>query len=95
MGSRARTKSNHLGVVRNLYLQHPQGLTDIEVAEMLRIDRRTAQRYRKDLGAVAKERGRYTVIPSRDDVQNAVAVLRRAGVLDDETIQRLIPSYDT
>lgn len=76
--SRAITKSNKLASARRLYLLAPDGLTDIELARALSIDRASAYRYRKELGGVEVSSGRYTLEPSKEDVALAVAVLRRA-----------------
>jgi hypothetical protein len=74
----ARTKLEKLTAAKLLYLQSPIGLTDIELAAQLQIDRSQAYSYRKELGCVAISPGRYTFNPSWEDIQLAFAVLERA-----------------
>jgi hypothetical protein len=76
----ALTKTQKLVQAKRLYLLHPQGLTDIELATMLDIDRASAYRYRNELGAEMVSEARYTVIPSQEDVELALAVLQRANL---------------
>lgn len=76
--SHAITKSNKLASARRLYLLAPDGLTDIELARALDVDRTSAYRYRKELRAIGVSKGRYTLEPSKADVALAVAVLGRA-----------------
>jgi hypothetical protein len=86
----ARTKLMKLTAAKLLYLQSPQGLTDIELARKLEIDRSQAYNYRKELGCVAGERGRYTFIPTWDDISLAFAVLQRAQkVTPDMTLHEI------
>jgi hypothetical protein len=86
----ARTKSLKLAAAKLLYLQSPQGLTDIELARKLQIDRSLAYSYRKELGCVAVAHGRYMFIPSWDDIRLAFAVLQRAQeVTPDMTLREI------
>lgn len=62
---------------KRLYLDHPAGLTDNEVALLLRVSRPTVTRYRAMLDAFQVSPGRYTVTPTRDDVELADAIYRR------------------
>lgn len=74
------TKAAQLASVRRLYLMAPDGITDIELAARLGVDRATAYRYRQELGATSAHGSRYTLVPSSEDIADALAVLRRAGV---------------
>ena len=60
------------------YLLDPNGLTDIELSKMLQIDRVSAYRYRNELHATRVSEGRYTLMPSQEDIDLALAVLQRA-----------------
>lgn len=75
--SHAQTKTQKLQQAKRLYLLTIAGLTDIEVAKALEMDRASAYRYRKELEAVEVEAGRYTVEPTEEDVLLAKAVLSR------------------
>jgi len=76
--SHASTKLAKLLEAKTLYLLTPTGLTDIELAKRLGMDRASAYRYRKELRAVAVSQSRYTVLPTAEDIQLALAVLQRA-----------------
>lgn len=76
--SHARTKTQKLVEAKRLYLLHPNGLTDIELAKLLKVDRASAYRYRKELHATQVSEGRYTINPSQQDIDLALAVLQRA-----------------
>jgi len=77
--SHAITKADKLTSARRLYLLAPQGLTDIELAKALDIDRASAYRYRKELRTIEVSESHYTLEPSQDDVALALAVLQRAN----------------
>lgn len=74
----AHTKLTKLLEAKRIYLLAPDGLTDSELAQHLQIDRSSAFRYRKELGAVEVVEGRYTLLPTEQDIQFALAVLQRA-----------------
>jgi len=74
----AKTKTSKLTAARRLYFLTPAGLTDIELAKKLEVDRASAYRYRKELQAVEISEGRYTLEPSQDDIALAQAILQRA-----------------
>jgi DNA-binding IclR family transcriptional regulator len=75
--SHARTKATKLAEAKRLYFLAPHGLTDIELADQLGIDRSSAYRYRKELRAVEVSEGRYTLTPTQDDIDLALAILQR------------------
>lgn len=75
----ALTKARKLSEARRLYLLSPRGLSDIELAHKLAVDRSLAYDYRKELACVAVSPGRYTLEPTIDDINLALAVLQRAG----------------
>ena len=77
--SHAINKADKLAAARRLYLLTPQGLTDIALAKALGIDRASAYRYRKELGATEVAESHYTLEPSQDDVAFALAVLQRVN----------------
>ncbi|APU89055.1 conserved hypothetical protein [Virus Rctr85] len=64
-----------------IYLQNPDGVTDIELAEMLDVGRATAFRLHKALGAKQVSRGYYTLVPTKEDIHEAMLILRRAGLM--------------
>lgn len=75
----AQTKMQKLIEAKRLYLLHPNGLTDIELSQRLDIDRASAYRYRNELEATQVNEGHYTINPSQDDIDLALAVLQRAN----------------
>jgi hypothetical protein len=75
--SHARTKLQKLLDAKQCYLLAPMGITDAELAHKLKVDRTCAYRYRKELGAVEVSPGRYTLVPTREDVDLALSVLQR------------------
>lgn len=75
----AQTKMQKLVEAKRLYLLHPNGLTDIELSQRLEIDRASAYRYRNELAATQVGEGHYTINPSQDDIDLALAVLQRAN----------------
>ena len=76
--SRALTKTQKLTEAKRLYLLHAAGLTDIQLARLLSVDRASAYRYRNELHAAQVTEGRYTINPSQQDIDLALAVLQRA-----------------
>jgi len=72
----AMTKSGKLTAARRLYFLTPEGLTDIELAHRLAVDRASAYRYRKELQAIEVSDGRYTLVPSQEDIDLAQAILQ-------------------
>lgn len=62
-----------------LYLQHPNGLSDVELAALLDISVSTACRYRNELGCKIVSHGKYTIEPSDDDIRLAQTILERAN----------------
>jgi hypothetical protein len=83
-GNRTKLGAENLQKVKMFLIRHPEGVSDQDVARELQIGRMSAFRYRQALGDAVTEikRGQYTVMPSKDDVADAVAILARAGVLD-------------
>jgi hypothetical protein len=75
--SHAQTKVEKLLEARRLYFLAPEGIGDSLLAQRLSIDRATAYRYRKELGAIEVSNGKYTLIPTEEDIQLALAVLQR------------------
>ena len=75
---RARTKMMKLHEAKRHYLQSTQGITDIELAAILCVHRSLAYDYRKELGCVAVSPGRYTLLPTQEDIELAFTVLQRA-----------------
>lgn len=73
----SRKISNAPEDLRRWYLTAEHGLTDAEVADEYGVARSTANRWRKDLGAVELVRGRYTIYPTQEDVEMAQQVLQR------------------
>jgi hypothetical protein len=80
--SHGKHKAEKLATARRLYLLATDGLTDIALAKALHIDRATAYRYRKELQATEVSEGRYTLEPSNEDIDLALAVLQRASHRD-------------
>jgi DNA-binding IclR family transcriptional regulator len=74
----ARTKLHKLQAARQVYLLAPGGVTDAEIARLIGVDRASAYRYRKELGGVEVSPGRYTLVPTTQDIQLALAVLQRS-----------------
>lgn len=70
---------HQLAVVKQMYIGHPEGLRDAEVALLLNVTRATALRYRHILGAYRVSYGRYSLMPTADDVLLAHTVLLRFG----------------
>lgn len=64
--------------MRRLYYAHPEGLSDSELAAHLDISRMTVYRYRQQLQAVRVQPGRYSLIPSADEITEALHLLKVA-----------------
>lgn len=80
--SHAVTKMNQLLRAKQLYLKYVEGISDMELAEKLKVGRATAHRYRKELGTVEVGAGKYTLPePSKDEVRVAILTLKRAGLI--------------
>lgn len=61
-----------------LYLEHPEGLSDAELAARLRVSVATSNRYRRQLGGgTITTHGKYTMQPTADDIALAEAILSR------------------
>lgn len=75
--SHAQTKLQKLLAAKRYYLLSPRGVTDLELAFELKIDRTSVYRYRKELGAVEVSPGRYTLVPTQEDIDLALLVLQR------------------
>lgn len=61
-----------------LYLQHPDGLSDAELAAHLDVSIATANRYRNELGAKIVTHGKYTVEPTADQITLAKTIINRS-----------------
>jgi hypothetical protein len=69
--------------VRLLYFEHyPDGMSDGELAQRLGTSRMTACRYRLLLGAVKVAQGKYLVLPSEQDIEQALTTLKTALCTD-------------
>ena len=79
----AKTKWERIMLIWRLYLEHPEGISDQELAEQLGVDYASAFRYRKELDARKVAYGRWTAEPTPDDVALARAILDRAGITHD------------
>lgn len=77
--STAWRKFSALDKARRLYLQHPQGLSDVELATLIDVSVSTACRYRGDLECRIVSHGKYTLEPTKDDIALAQAILARAS----------------
>jgi vacuolar-type H+-ATPase subunit E/Vma4 len=76
-----RDLHRNIELARRIYLLHPEGVSDRQLAEMLDVSRATGNRVRIAAGAEEVGGGRYTITPSNDDVEVALLVLKRAGRL--------------
>ena len=74
----AVSKLERLQRAKHIYLAHPDGVSDGELARLLGVTTTTAFRYRKELRAVSVGTSRYTLNPTWEDIALAEAVLRRA-----------------
>ncbi len=63
--TRSMTRADRLSEIERIYIQHPGGLTDIEMAERLGVDRTTVYRDRVELERetpfIESESGRWTI----------------------------------
>ena len=77
---RAVNKQHKLEQTKKLLLTSENGITVLELSKELDVDYVTAWRYIKELSAVETEEGsaRYMLVPTPEDVEFALAVLRRA-----------------
>jgi len=82
----ARTKLSNLVEAQRLYFSHSEGLTDIELSNMLNVGRSTAHRYRSELNTVEVSPGRYTLEPTEEEVALARTILARAGGKDGSSV---------
>lgn len=73
--------ADKLDEARRLYLLHPKGITDAQLSTKLGVSRRTANRYRLTLNAVETYQNSYlyTLIPTEEEIEFALVLLRRAG----------------
>jgi hypothetical protein len=85
VSSHAKRKLDGLFKAWLIYLTHPDGVRDDEMAEMLDKDYSTVTRWRMELGAIQirginaqgqdVRSGRWTVAPTEQDVELARAIL--------------------
>ncbi len=75
--TRNATRFQHMVEAFCLYLAHPDGLRDNEVAERLGCDRTTVLRIRRDLDGVRKAKRGYTIDPTPQHVTLAKSILSR------------------
>lgn len=72
------TYLHQLRELKRLLLWHPWGITDIEVAVLMRVSRGTVWRMRQDLENVEEiTEGHYTYCPNKDEVEFAEAIIWR------------------
>lgn len=77
--SHAKKKHEKLMQVKILYLHHPEGLTDIEIAKALDIDPTSAYRYRQELGCRIVAHGKYVYDPTPHDIELAQLIMNRTS----------------
>jgi hypothetical protein len=86
----ARTKRQRLELAKRLFFTHYEtGIGDAQLARELGVAYNSAFRYRKELGAVEARRARFRLIPTKEDIELARAVLqaaRRAGLYPDPSL---------
>lgn len=77
----AVTTSKNIEQARRLYLTTPKGIADSEMAEILGVSHRTANRYRIALKGkeTFQNSAKYTLKPTEEELEFAKALLRRAG----------------
>lgn len=73
--------SKNLEKARRLYLTTKDGIADSEMAEILGVSHRTANRYRITLNGreTFQNSAKYTLKPSKEEVEFAKAMLQREG----------------
>ncbi len=77
--TRIKSKFQRMVEMRSLYLLHPEGLTDEDLAERFGVNRSSIVRLRQELGNVIKvSHGRYTIEPTPEDVTLARVILTAA-----------------
>lgn len=70
--------------VRRLYLAHPGGLKDSQLAELMHTTRMAAWRYRKTLNCKeTDERGVYVYVPTDADVALAQSIIAQSMLVHD------------
>ncbi len=62
-----------------IYIKHPDGMTDNDMADLLNCSRATATRYRSELPTYKVSRGKYSMKPSAEDIYEAHVILERYG----------------
>ena len=68
-----------LNTARECFLQHPEGLRDQELADLLSVSKMTAFRYRKMLNTVQVSDGVHQYKPTQQEIVLARAILIAAG----------------
>lgn len=71
----AKRKMDGLQRAKTMLLENPGALTFAEIAAQLDVDRTTAHRYMRELGAVADGHGHYTYVPTPEDIHLARLIL--------------------
>jgi DNA-binding IclR family transcriptional regulator len=79
--SHAISKQEKLDAAKRLLLTHENGVSVMELSKTLEVNYSTAWRYMQDLGAVetGEKTARYTLTPTPEDVELALAVLNRVN----------------
>lgn len=73
--------SKNIEKARRLYLTTPDGIMDSEMATILGVSTRTANRYRQQLGGkeTFQNSYRYILRPDKDEIEFAKNLLQRMG----------------
>lgn len=76
-----KSKFRHMVEAWSLYLAHPDGLMDDDLAQRFGVNRTTIVRLRQEFGDKLRKvkHGYYTIDPDDDDVKLAKAILKRAS----------------
>lgn len=64
---------------RICYLNRPEGLSDVELANLLNVSKSTAWRYRKALNTTLNSEGKYIYTPTKEEIAFARALILAAG----------------
>jgi hypothetical protein len=76
-GQKAKRTANLVFQTKLALLAEPEGLSDIELAERLKVSLATAKRYRLDVNAIKTPSGKWSVEPTEDEIKFALAIIRR------------------
>lgn len=76
------TKQRKIEQAKRLLLTRDDGISVAELSKELGVDYTSAWRYMREIGAVEiePESARYILVPNSQDVELALAVLRRASI---------------